>query len=126
MEGRGWLHGVADPEGYDHPAVPVEDTEVVVRDRCDFCFVDGTEWVIPARSFETPVPGSGSEGDWAACDDCATCILRNDWNGLLRRVLASWEERHGQPMDEPVVQALRVMYRQLRKNITGPPRRIGE
>lgn len=117
--GTGYFHGIGHEEGSDHPAIPIDPGEAPEQDRprCDFCFADDPHYVVPARSFNH---GIGiSAGDWAACELCAREIERDSWNGLLRRVLASWEARYGEPMEEPVREGLRRMYRGLRKNITG-------
>ena len=118
-EGKGWFHNLGDESLWDHPPVPVRDTEIIVVEKCDFCYADEPGWVIPARSFVSLASNSG--GNWAACDDCERLIRRNDWNGLIRRVKAAWESRHG-PMEAPVEAGIRHLYRQLRKAITGPAR----
>lgn len=121
-ERDGWIHSLAttDPEEIDHPPIPVlpEEAGEQMRPRCDFCYADFPEWVLPARDF-TAIPGvSESTGDWAACDLCAREIEKDRWNVLQRRVRASWEARHGVMPDE-VEQAQKRLYRLLRKNVTG-------
>jgi len=122
----GWVHsfGSQDPEELDHPPIPVSTEEAgeQLRSRCDFCYADYPEYQIPARTFTRGA--SVSVGDWAACDGCVRLIQRDQWNKLMERVVASWTARHGQ-MSEAVRADLRGMYRQLRKNITGSPRRTG-
>lgn len=126
IEGRGYVHSLAatDPAELDHPAVPVTDDQVPVRERCDFCYGDVAPWVVPCPSFVYVVSNTGD--DWLACDTCAGLITRNDWKGLLRRVAQSWEDRHGEPMLDPVQGGLKGMYRELRKRMTGPPYRRAE
>lgn len=114
-----WIHSLQDqPE--DHIPIPVEPHEVRTAYRCDFCDVDESVYVVGARPF--PVPGSAgtmSSSDWSACAPCAALVEANQWSALARRVMASWEKRHGLPMPEHSITALRAMYRALRKNLTG-------
>lgn len=122
VHGAGWSHGIGDASLWDHPAVPVLATDLpALEERCDFCYADSTSWVIPARSFVSM--GASSGGNWAACDECCRLVETNQWNALLRRVKTSWTERHGE-MEQAVESGLRALYRQLRKNITGPARRV--
>lgn len=103
----------------DHDPEPVPQSQaVVVADRCDFCYADHPQWVVPARSFML-MAGHNSGGDWAACDECAPLIERDQWSALARRAKEGWEERHGVPMPGPVADNLSRMYRLLRRNITG-------
>lgn len=123
-----WRHSLAsrDPAELDHlpVPVPVEEAPAQLRGRCDFCYQDDPEWVVPARSFQM-LPESGFVTDWAACGVCVVYVQRGEWNALLRRAVASWQEQHGEPMVVDAQVMLRRMYRQLRKNITGAPRRMG-
>jgi hypothetical protein len=52
---------------------------------CDFCGSREPAWEYSAEDFvegaETPLP-QVSVGAWLACDPCASCIQRNDWDGL--------------------------------------------
>jgi hypothetical protein len=126
---RTWLHALGDETVFDHPPVPIDPEEAPgqFRGRCDFCYAEEPTWQIPVRSFELEdLPGHGSAGDWAACDACMTLIERNDWNGLVRRVVTKWEQREGIAMLPEVQQSLRGLYRKIRRNITGAPRRIEE
>lgn len=119
-EGQGYAHSL--PEDADHVAVPVPDTQMQPEERCDFCYTDHTEWLIPARNFV--VNGHGSEGDWAACEDCYPFIPRNDWNGLLRHVKFRWQQRHEQVMPAEMEKGIKALYRGLRKNMSGAPRKL--
>lgn len=115
----GWLHAnVLDSTLIDHIAVPVPADEIEVEEKCDFCYADSPAFIVPAKSFV--YMGAGSHENWAACDECARLLSRNEWNALNRRMRASWESRHGE-MPEAVYQSVRGLYRALRKNITGPP-----
>lgn len=138
---RAWLHTYADlPE--DHPAVPVDLGDgISPRPRCDFCDSEQPTWELPARSFilpglsSAPVDSSGpvdscgpvdnaSHGAWAACDSCAHLIDRNQWTALRHRALTAWSKAVDDPAQQAVVdRQLGRLYRQLRRNITGPARR---
>lgn len=111
--------------GLDHEPVPVADTEVdQVVEFCDFCYHPSTEYEIPAQSFRyTDQPTHGSADNWAACTDCALMIGRNDWNGLVRRVTEQYQVR-GTPLSDMQIVHIKRLWRQLRPNITGPPRRL--
>lgn len=113
-----WIHGLG--EELDHPAIPVEQDQVHTAYRCDFCYVDGIAWVVPVRTFRLPdAEHAASEGDWSACADCGPLIDSNRWTALLRRVIGLWEEHHGVAMPEAHQRSLGVLYRALRKNMTG-------
>lgn len=120
-----YMHGMQDsPE--DHPAVAVDPGTERDRPRCDFCNEDDPTRVVPARSFElADVPQSASVRGWAACDTCAALVDTGQWSALTRRARAGFEGRYG-PMDAVGVTALKGMYRQLRKNVTGASIPIGE
>lgn len=112
-----YLHTTGDADA-DHAPEPVRQTEAeVVVGRCDFCYVDHPEWVIPARDFEV-VPGHVSNGNWAACDECGVLIERGQWSALTRRARSGWEARHGE-MPANLAASLPRLYRLLRRNITG-------
>lgn len=114
----GFVHTVGDAAA-DHDPMPVPmDEALVVAGRCDFCYADYPEWVIPAREFEA-LPGHMSSGDWAACEECIRLIDSNQWSALQRRAAQSWLSRHGEPMAAPVLANLPRLYRLLRSNITG-------
>lgn len=114
--------GTIDEGHADHPVIPVDTREAPqqLQEKCDFCYADGTTWVIPASTFKLPHQESVSVNDWAACAHCGPLIAKDRWNELFRRVKASWEARQG-PMLPPVETSLKALYRALRKNITGAP-----
>lgn len=121
----GWQHSIVsdDPGEIDHPPIPVSPEEAgdQLRPRCDFCYADDPIFRLPARTFgQQP---SVSVGDWAACEMCARCIEKDAWNSLLRRVVASWEARHGHAMPDDHYRGVQRLYRNLRKNVTGSIRR---
>lgn len=120
-EGKGWEHSLTQLD-VDHPAVPAPVDQVQALQRCDFCYKDGPEWEIPARSFRAN-DISQSAGSWSACEDCASLIRLNQWNALVRRVVASWESRYG-PAPDGLEAGMKRLYRKLRENMTGSPRRM--
>lgn len=127
QESVGWIHSLAslDPAEKDHPPIPVlpEEAGEQTRARCDFCYADYPEYVLPVKSFTAITGMAESVGDWAACEMCARLIESNQWNALQTRVRTSWEARHGEFADE-LEREQKRLYRVLRKNITGPLRRI--
>lgn len=114
----GWAHTAQDSPA-DHPAVPVTRSEVQAAHRCDFCNGDDPQWVVPANSF-TAMPGHGSDGDWAACTTCITYIHKGEWSGLAQYA-AKQLSKPALPVDPSI---LRALYRELRKNLRGPPTRL--
>jgi hypothetical protein len=57
---------------------------------CDFCDDPNPVWGYPCESFQMETPGGqpwGSDGGWAACEQCASCIERNDRQQLVNRYL---------------------------------------
>lgn len=125
-----WFHGIAfenDPDVRDHPVIAVLDTDVPaahIRAKCDFCFSDDPEYVLPAYTFQMPGAPNGSDGDWAACGACVDCIEKNDWKGVTRRSVVSYEARHDIVMSTEMVAAVTKMHRTLRKHIRGPIRPV--
>lgn len=120
-EGVGYDHSLGEQRLVDHPADPVPQSEAVATvGRCDFCFADFPEWLVPARDFEV-MPGHMSDGDWSACAECVRLIESNQWARLLRRARQSWERRHEEVMPPAMEAGLARMYRLLRKHISGSP-----
>jgi hypothetical protein len=114
-----------------HKAVPVPSTTGNLQGRCDFCNQDlGSEFfILPVRDFlagRNPVTGKmqGYEGDWMACGTCAPLLDGNQWTALLRRVQKCWEEDHGLPAPENKKTNWALLYRLLRRNITGALRKV--
>lgn len=138
----GWVHPYSIRAGLigereDHVAVPVPYADLPHPDtRCDFCYEVGPQWVVPANDFvdvdmiqDLTLPNQptvASAGDWAACDACADLISKGRWEFVINRVKRGWRARHGSPMVPLVEQHLRRQYKELRKQITGPPYRLGE
>jgi hypothetical protein len=114
-----------------HKAIPVDPEDGKVKGRCDFCNQDlGAEkFLLPVRDFiagTNPITGKlqGYEGDWMACGTCAPLIDGNRWNVLLIRVQQCWEQDHGMDAPEDKKTGWRVLYRLLRRNITGALRPV--
>jgi hypothetical protein len=127
-----WVHSEMELE--DHPAVPVERSEVQTSYRCDFCSGENPLWVLPSRPFDSgsfAVPGAvldtASGENFACCDACVELIEKNQWNALVRRVARIMVEKHGMQESLGFVESgLKDYYRKLRKNITGAPRPLKE
>lgn len=138
----GWVHPFAMRQGLigeseDHEPVPVPRDDLPHPDtRCDFCYANNPQWLVPANDFvdvegvrdlSLPgAPGTGSRGDWGACDECADLIRMNRWEFLVRRVKRAYAALHGEPMHPYVERYVRKQYKELRRQITGAPHRIGE
>lgn len=106
----------------DHDPVPIEQPAGWTGGRCDFCNDARPEWVLPSRTFETPIETATSGGDWAACNECARFIERDQWNALIRRCVDAFMRRHpehGPETATSVETRLKQLYRKLRKNISG-------
>ena len=109
-----WLHN----QPADHPTVPVPVSDIRTNFRCDFCLADNARWTLPVAQYEA-APGNMNEGDWAACDVCADLVRAGKWNAIVGRVAKAFRAQSGQSVQ---TEALRMVYRQLRANITGPLR----
>lgn len=118
---RGWTHTLQDAAPEDHPPVPVRPDEVHTVTRCDFCSQDAPAWTVPARTF-TALPGHGSDGDWAACDDCVHLIQENKWSALADRIVRIMR-RQGLSAD---AEPLHHLYSALRRHLRGAPYRTSE
>jgi hypothetical protein len=109
-----------------HKPVPVSPEDGKIHGRCDFCNDDlvSEKFVLPVSDFiagRNPINGKlqGYEGDWMACGICAGLIDSNQWSALIRRVQYRWEKDHGMPAPEDKKTGWSVLYRLLRRNITG-------
>jgi len=58
---------------------------MTIGGKCDFCSAAHPTWVYPARSFEIADHGWGSDGAWAACEDCSLLIEKEDYKQLVNR-----------------------------------------
>ena len=114
---HGWLHRNEDIRPRDHVAVPVTVEELVTTEeqRCDFCSRTPVTGEVRFRDFEWS-PGQRIGERWPACAPCLGLVARNDWNGLLRRAEEGIRERTGQGWSDPVREAMRTLYRGLRKH----------
>jgi hypothetical protein len=122
-----WDHSEQDQLA-DHPAVAVRPDQVMANYRCDFCNTDqdGIHWSVPARNFPMPFGGGteidASDGDWAACNECAALITAENWAGLINRCSAmSPAVRSGEAHQDLVAVQLARVYHRLRAHMTGPP-----
>ena len=77
----------------DHIPVPVEITDIMTKFVCDFCSeeLNDNAWTIPCERYMVPVQALGSptiwnEGDWAACEACATLVGSKEWASLKERM----------------------------------------
>ena len=59
------------------------------HDVCDFCGDDCPTWTFPAETHLDGALHARSIVNWLACDECARCIQRDEWDKLARRSLAS-------------------------------------
>lgn len=88
-----WLH-LRESEG-DHIPVPVDQDQIRVNSRCDFCDGSDVTHVVIAPDFVLPdrvqVPGltQASYGNWAGCAECANLVSRRAWGQLVTRVKRS-------------------------------------
>lgn len=139
----GWVHPYTMRagrigEGEDHQPVPVLASDLPFPNfKCDFCYADNPQWVLPANDFvnvdgvrDLSIPGTpevASAGDWAACDECAELLKIDMWTQLFRRAKASYERRvlNGASLDPFTEGHLRRQYKELRKNVRGAVYRIG-
>jgi hypothetical protein len=104
----------------DHPAMPVEPAAIHTEYRCDFCNEDESAFILPVRDFLLPGTANAHSGtDWSACNPCAALIDLNQWSALKRRCEAVWRFRHGVDMDATRKQGLTILWRAMRKNISG-------
>lgn len=110
---------------WDHEPVAVPDLEFLyINEKCDFCFADGSAWVLPAEPFVV-APGHGSDGDWAACEECAELIRANAWFKLVSRVRQLWPAVHsGNRMPPEIAASVHALFQELRTHVTGDLQRI--
>ncbi|WP_275293497.1 hypothetical protein [Amycolatopsis sp. La24] len=125
-KGARYIHTRVDAaEDLDHAPVPIDAPPGFRGGRCDFCSDGIPAFVLPVRDFVYPDDRSqGSRGDWAACPACATLISRNKWLKVIERVAATHRRRTGSSLPPEARAQIRIRYRALRKNITGPLREI--
>lgn len=105
---------------------------------CDFCnrtLPEADLWTYPARSFGGTMRGYdndlrevaaapwGSEGDWAACDDCHALIEAGKWHLLACRVIDSPYSLVPQPRAhrDQAIFVMEQMHKAFREHRTGDP-----
>lgn len=94
--------------------------------RCDICYQRPVSHEVPTRDFALPWSPEHRQGTlWLACSKCATHIERGEWARLHQRAGAFIGFEYGRPLTEVELAGLEALYALLRKNITGPVRRIG-
>jgi hypothetical protein len=128
LEGRdegAWVHAPQD-EDRSHPVVAVPTTAIAALERCDFCSVDTTQFIVPARSFSLGTMFGGLDGNsvgaWGACSACAELIRTNRWTALARHVITTYRANGIMPTglpDQELETRMKRLWRMLRANITG-------
>jgi hypothetical protein len=118
QEAPGWHH----PEQltpWDHPAVPVDPTELAsIAWRCDFCN-NPARWLLPVETFRMPPTGDMSVSDWCVCDRCKPAVEARDWLTIVGWVKERFQA-HGRRFDEIHVKYMLDLYKELDRHITGP------
>jgi hypothetical protein len=105
----------------DHIAVPVLPQEIRADWRCDFCSMPRPSWLVPVADFRTPNGETGSKGPWSACELCALLIRHDDWQGLLRHVIANKTMWTGEVLPVESRPYLAALYRRVAASQLGPP-----
>lgn len=113
-----WQHPTDMLRTEDHPAIPVPLDEETVEEKCDVCFTDHPQWVLPARDFQAHPALPISTSNWALCDVCAALVKGDRWEALYERAVENYEARHGAMLPEGHA-IIRTMYAMLRENVTG-------
>jgi hypothetical protein len=111
----------------DHEVVPVPAPVDFQGGKCDFCSKGSPAFVVPANDFRVPhSPMQMSLGDWAACIVCADLIDSGRWPLLVRRAAQHAARNQGRERaDTRDLGEVHGLFQALRKNITGPLRRLG-
>jgi len=120
----GWQHTAATiSNGHDdHPVIAVPASSIRTNELCDFCTAPTARWELPAESYSIEeLPGYNSAGGWGACDDCAAALRARDWNKIIYRAKRAFERRNPE-LPHPPREYYSIMYRELRKHVTGPLR----
>jgi hypothetical protein len=105
-----------------HEAVPVDPQPGQTRGRCDFCGADDPGFTLPVASFVMPGsgdPGYASEGDWAACAECAARIRDGAWARLGSYVIGTMISQGEMPSREEC-DGIRAIHEMVRARVTGP------
>lgn len=112
----------------DHPIVPVTRREMPdFNGLCDFCSDPNPTWQVRALDFiviDVPyIERHGSNGDWAACDDCKELIAADRWGALVRRNVASGDAKGLWSSKIPPVERRQIiwqLYQGLRRHLLDP------
>lgn len=117
-----WEHTWQDRQA-DHEPVPVLPPAGWREGRCDFCNADKPAYELPVRDFVVPgLSSHESTGAWAACEKCAAWIRVGNWQALEKQAVQRMAELGGLPAPGRVF--IRMLYSELRKNISGPLKRL--
>ena len=119
IENGRYIHPAKD-EPVSHDPVPIAFGVMPALLRCDFCSAEHPTKLLPARTFQTPIIGAGSLGNWACCSICAGFIEKGMLESLISRAVET------APPELRKLTGIRKLYRalysNLQDNITGPLR----
>lgn len=96
---------------------------------CDFCSAPHPTWVYPAATFEMRREGWGSDGDWAACEECSALIERKQHDAVInsRMMPLAIKQMHNMGLKSLtrlelrlVEEKTRKLYERFRKSRAGP------
>jgi hypothetical protein len=96
--------------------------------KCDFCSGPKPTWKYPCEDFVLAGTVLGSDGAWAACDECASLIEQNDRKGLAARCLETFHLVHPDAQYLPrrsVRKTLEEIHRYFFRHRDGSVERIG-
>lgn len=84
--------------------------------KCDFCSTRPVRWSYPARTFVRTigVTDVGSDGNWAACEDCYALIQAGNRDALVKRSMALFPQNNPD-MANLNRQERRVLSREIRR-----------
>lgn len=114
-----WHHTRANEPADGHAPVPVPRREMtVVVDRCDFCSAldPVCMFVLAERMSVLLVDGNDeltggttdSDGQWAACAECASLVEAGSAGKLTARVARAIEAKEGRPAARPTLYQMYV------------------
>lgn len=96
--------------------------------KCDFCS-EPPRWVYPAGDFIIEAPGPndyGSEGGWAACDDCHDIIETGDQEKLVYRCVRKLTIGWSAASQRVAAQMVRELHAGFWARRTGPPTELND
>lgn len=100
---------------------------------CDFCSAPHPTWVYPADNFAMQRFGWGSDGGWAACDECSDLIEKKQDDAVINtrmpRVMTAALLKAGMPSLgraelQIIEQETAKLYKRFKKARSGPRRLI--